>query len=446
MTIRFDDAWLKSLELARQAARRSGLDVVLVRDLLGRVSLVIDDMRGAVPDEALLEELSGELAWNTGSFVGSAGVTCTSKLFAAEAVLEARDLVTVDERSGEFGRVSVLERGVVGSEWLHPLAEPDMPQRNRVVLYGFKGGVGRSTATFMLAQHLAAQGRCVLAVDLDLESPGLGPLLQDDADLPEYGLIDYLAESAVGNEGGLDLVTQSRKVRVGGNGEVWVAPAHGRPRKGYEYLPKLNRAYLELPSREGDGRPERLAERLESALMACEAEVAARSRQPDVVLLDSRAGIHDIAAIAITQLADFSLLFASDSVPTWNGYRELFRQWSQVPEKAKVIRERLRMVATMVPRDRRQAYLEKFRDHSQSCFASTLYDNVPGGETDDPDLFNPAPDDEAAPHYPLPVLFVPELVGLDLAVRRDWEDIDRSAYATFLDVTADLILGDSDGG
>jgi hypothetical protein len=40
-----------------------------------------------------------------------------------------------------------------------------------------------------------------------------------------------------------------------------------------------------------------------------------------VVLLDSRAGIHDIAAIVITQLADLSLLFALDSSQTWNGYQ-----------------------------------------------------------------------------------------------------------------------------
>lgn len=448
MITRFDDAWAQALAVARRAARRTGLDVVMVRDMLGRISLVVDDSRETVPDDTgLLEELAAELARETGPFNGPAGITRASELFAAEAILRSRDLLTVDERSGDHGQVSVLERGVVGSEWLHPLSESDAPRRNRVALYGFKGGVGRSTATFMLAQHLAENGHCVLAVDLDLESPGLGSLLQSDSDLPEYGLIDYLAESAVGNEEELDLVAQSRVAKVAGNGEVWVAPAGGRPREGYEYLPKLNRAYLDLPAQEAGGIPVRLAQRLESAIQACEKAVADRSRRPDVVLMDSRAGIHDVAAIAITQLADFSLLFASDSAPTWNGYRSLFRQWGQDSRRASAIRERLRMVATMVPRDRRESYLDQFRDRAQTCFAATLYDNVPGGgENEETDFFNPAPDDETAPHYPLPILFIPELVGLDLAARRGWEDIDRSAYAAFLEAATDLILGGSDDG
>jgi len=154
--------------------------------------------------------------------------------------------------------------------------------------------------------------------------------------------------------------------------------------------------------------------------------------------------MHDIAAIAISQLADLSLLFGSDSAPTWNGYRALFQQWSQIPERARAIRERLRMVAAMVPRDRREGYLEEFRDHAQGCFAATLYDDVPGGSDLEAgaEPFNPAPDDEAAPHTPLPILFIPELVGLDLAARRDWHEIDPSAYSGFVDTATDLILGE----
>lgn len=442
MTIRFDDAWSKALELAKQAAVSTHLDVVLVRDILGRVSLVLNDLAGVQEIDSPVEAVRARLAAAAGSFVASEPVVLASTLFAPDQVLLARDLVTVQDPVDEVGRVSTLERGVVGAEWLHPRPETAIARSNRVVLYGFKGGVGRSTATFMLAQHLAGQGHCVLAVDLDLESPGLGALLQSDDDLPDYGLVDYLVESAVGNEDGLDLVTKSKTVQVSGNGEVWVAPASGRPRKDYDYLAKLNRAYLDLPAVEG--RSAGLAGRLEAVVQGCEQQVARLSRQPDVILLDSRAGIHDIAAIAITQLADLSLLFGSDSAPTWNGYRALFQQWSQIPEGARVIRERLRMVAAMVPRDRRERYLELFRDHAQGCFAATLYDDLPSGSDlqANSEPFNPAPDDDAAPHAPLPILFIPELVGLDPAARRDWHEIDPSAYATFVDTATDLILGD----
>lgn len=443
MTIRFDDAWSRAVDVAKRTAASTHLDVVLVRDILGRVSLVVDDTVSPVPIDDMLPGLAAQLAENVGPFAAPTQVSLASFLLASEQVLRSRDLVIVQERTGTTGRVAMLERGLVGAEWLHPRPEPINARSNRVALYGFKGGVGRSTATFMLAQHLAAQGYCVLAVDLDLESPGLGVLLQGDDDLPDYGLVDYLVESVVGNEDGLDLVAKSRVVQVGGNGEVWVAPSGGRTREGYDYLAKLNRAYLDVPSGATLERPVALAERLEAAVRSCEREVARLSREPDVVLLDSRAGIHDIAAISITQLAGLSLLFGSDSAPTWNGYRALFEQWSRIPDQARAIRERLRMVATMVPRDRREAYLEQFTDHAQSCFAATLYDDVPSGSGPEngAELFNPAPDDESAPHFPLPILFIPELIGLDLVARPGWDEIDRAAYSAFLDSATDLILG-----
>jgi hypothetical protein len=450
MTIRFDDAWTQALDVARQAAAATRMDVVLIRDVLGRVSLVVDDSEGGRLADGLADEMGGRLAEETGAFTAPARVTLASELFVPESVFRARDLVVVQDASETAGQVSILERGVVGAEWLHPKPDSaDAPVR-RVALYGFKGGVGRSIAAFMLAQHLANQGggRCVLAVDLDLESPGLGALLQADDELPDYGLVDYFAESAVGNQEGLDLVVKSSLVQVGGNGEVWVAPAGGRPREGYSYLAKLNRVYAELPRDDEAGGaatgPSGLAWRLEAAISACDEQVSRLSRRPDVVLLDSRAGIHDIAAIAITQLADLSLLFGTDNAPTWNGYRALFQQWGQSAERAQSIRERLRMVAAMVPRERREAYLEDFRDHAQACFADTLYDNVPGDIALEggADIFNFTPDDEDAPHSPLPILFVPQFVGMNFASQSDWHKIDPDAYAMFLEGAADLIFGD----
>jgi hypothetical protein len=444
MTNRFDSAWAAALALANTTAEETHLDVVLVRDVIGRISLVVDDSLGNSPRAGDVEELADSLAEATKPFTAPAGVMPVSTMFAPEQVLQARDLVTIRDRTSAHGRVSLLERGVVGAEWLHTRLDGKPVDTHRVTLYGFKGGVGRSSATFMLAQHLASHGKCVLVVDLDLESPGVGSLLQDDGDLPDYGIVDYVAESAVGNADGLDLVTKSQTVRVGGNGEVWVAPAGGRPRNGYDYLAKLNRAYLDLPAVTPGGTPQTLAARLRSAVSGCERRVTELSRQPDITLLDSRAGIHDIAAIAITQLAHDSLLFATDSPATWSGYRELFQQWGRVPERAQAIRDRLRMVAAMVPRDRSEAYLEAFRDHAQSCFAATLYDDVPSGE--DPDRaaaeFNFAPDDEDAPHAPLPIYFAPDLVALDAAARRSWHEIDPGAYAAFLERATVLIVGD----
>jgi hypothetical protein len=452
MTIRFDDAWAGALQVAADAASGTHRDVILVRDLLGRVSLVIDDLAGTDKAEntvvaGLTDDLATRLAAAAGRFTGPTPVTLASDLFAPDPILRSPDMITIAEATAGRGRVRVLERGVVGAEWLRTRPGDDDSAIHRVALYGFKGGVGRSTATFRLAAELAARDRVVLVVDLDLESPGVGALLQGDDDLPDYGFVDYLAESAVGNESGLELVERSGLAPVSGNGEIWVAAPGGRPREGYNYLAKLNRAYLDLPG--GDHRSGRggLAGRIEAAIGYCENEVATKGgRRPDVVLLDSRAGVHDIAAVVITQLADLSMLFALDSSQTWNGYRLLFQQWSQVPEQARAIRNRLQMVASMVPRADREAYLERFRDHAQSCFAETLYDDVQAAEgMADDDQYNPASDDEFAPHYPWPILHVPEYVGLDLAARSDWHDIDRPAYTQFMDNAASMILGEERG-
>ncbi len=75
MTIRFDDAWAKALEVAKQATVSTHLDVVLVRDILGRVSVVLDDSAGDPPTGSLVEDLGVKLAAEAGPFIMSAPVT-----------------------------------------------------------------------------------------------------------------------------------------------------------------------------------------------------------------------------------------------------------------------------------------------------------------------------------------------------------------------------------
>ena len=436
MTIRFDDAWTAITTIALNISRR-GRDVVALRDMVGRISIILNDHDAEVaPND--LNTWQEEMRAAAGTFCANNPILLATQLFQPDEIFEDPDLLEISEPGEGIGRCALLERRVVGGDWSRVRSQP---ASRRVTLYGFKGGVGRSSATFLLAQRLAEVGKSVLVIDLDLESPGIGPLLQSNSEAPEFGLVDYFVEAAVGNEADLDLVVRSNQFRIAGNGEVWVAPARGAPRDGYAYLPKLNRVYTELPSGGESGRMS-FARRLESAVIACETEVGRRSRVPDVVLLDSRAGIHDVAAVAITQLSDLSLLFATDNPQTWTGYRDLFTQWS-ISGAAPLIRERLRMVASMVPPTATDSYLQKFRDRSQTCFAATLYDDAPAGDTE---AYNPAPEDEEAPHFPIPILFVGELVGLDPSERSGWHEseIVRAAFGEFLDRAVELTVGADD--
>ena len=68
-----------------------------------------------------------------------------------------------------------------------------------IVFFSIKGGVGRSTALAATAWSLAQEGKRVLVLDLDLESPGLSSALLPSERQPMYGIIDWLIEDLVDN-------------------------------------------------------------------------------------------------------------------------------------------------------------------------------------------------------------------------------------------------------
>ena len=108
------------------------------------------------------------------------------------------------------------------------------------------------------------------------------------------------------------------------------------------------------------------AERLSRLLHALE-----KQEKPDIVLLDSRAGMHDIAAITITQLNAYALLFAINTPQTWGAYRLLFQHWQRWHPNLYQFRDNLKIVAGMVPEIDRANYLENCRQSAYDLFADT---------------------------------------------------------------------------
>ena len=67
-----------------------------------------------------------------------------------------------------------------------------------VVFASQKGGVGRSTALAVAATEFAYRGKSILAIDLDLEAPGLGGMLLPADELSAFGALDSYVENGRG--------------------------------------------------------------------------------------------------------------------------------------------------------------------------------------------------------------------------------------------------------
>ncbi|MEN8215761.1 MAG: P-loop NTPase [Pseudomonadota bacterium] len=279
----------------------------------------------------------------------------------------------------------MLDRQITGQDWLRqPIASQTDIQR--ITVFGIKGGVGRSTALAVWAWYLAQQGKRVLVLDLDLESPGIGQTLLPDSNSPDLGIIDWLVEDAVdqADESLLRELVGTSPLVESSIGDIRIVPASGTQEK--DYIAKLSRAYMESSGND-------FAERLSRLLHALE-----KQEKPDIVLLDSRAGIHDIAAITITRLNAYALLFAINTPQTWGGYRLLFQHWQRWHPNLAQFRNNFKIVAGMVPEIDRANYLESCRQSAYDLFVETLYEET---LNEDEEGFNFDEKAIDAPHYPL---------------------------------------------
>lgn len=367
----------------------SQIDAIYInRDLNGRIRLIVsDDLRNPVYSACrdALDSIVRELHSRLPAQIHAPG----------QAVLYEKQLDRV--RSGAnvsplqgFESVWVLDRLATQTAWSD--IRPEARGAKRVVFFSIKGGVGRSTALAASAWALAQAGKKVLVVDLDLESPGLSSSLLEEDRRPAYGITDWLVEDLLDNGEAVldDLIAASP---LSHDGEIYVAPAHGRDPG--DYISKLGRVWMS--KRGPDGELEAWSERLGRLLNQLEARL-----QPDVILIDSRAGIDEVAASSIAQLgAHLILLFAIDGSQTWTGYRVLFRHWNQ-SGRSREIRERLQFVGAMVPEgEERESYFNGLQEQAWATF-SELYDEIPPGLSA-VDLFNYDVYDDAGPHYPWPI-------------------------------------------
>lgn len=319
--------------------------------------------------------------------------------------------------------VKIIDRLATSANWAEINEVKATP---RVVFFSIKGGVGRSSALAATAWHLAELGKKVMVLDLDLESPGLSTSLLTEEKQPAYGITDWLVEDLVENGDAVidDMYATSELSR---DGEIYVVPAHGV--NVGDYIVKLGRAWM--PKFNSEGNQESWAIRLQRLINQLEQKI-----KPDVILIDSRSGIDDIAANSITHLgANLILLFAIEGSQSWNGYSIIFDYW-QRRNLISNIRERLQMVAALVPEIGKVDYLKTMQTNSYNLFSKTQYDEILAGE---PLLeqWHFEPSDISAPHYPWVINWHNSFTGLNTLHGRLVE-IDKMAVQV---IFGDLVNG-----
>ncbi|MBF0336644.1 MAG: tyrosine-protein kinase family protein [Nitrospirae bacterium] len=359
-------------------------NIILVRDLRGRIRVLAD---GHESDrKAAFKKCSQDLTDALGAygFPQDRAVLYASDM---EQVFSPADLQLIYEKGAL--KVWLLDRQIIGQDWIREPLKRRTTNR-RVTFFGIKGGVGRSTALVIWAWRLAKQGRKVLIFDLDLESPGVSNTLLPDASLPDYGIVDWFVEDGVGQANIVEnAIIASSPLAKDLQGEIRIVPAFGQDKENY--LPKLARCYAEFSGNEHRAWGERLQQMVETV---------EDKEQPDLVILDSRAGLHDIAAVSVTRMDADTFLFAADSLQTWNAYAFLFKHWQKYQPDIRDLRTRLQIVGGMTPETGRAEYINRFIERSWDLFREYIYDKTEAQTTD---TFSFDMDDEEAPHYPLQV-------------------------------------------
>ncbi|HDV8210913.1 TPA: AAA family ATPase [Enterobacter hormaechei] len=368
-------------------------DYMVLRDIQGRFRILANV--DVVPEHIYVE--INKLSENLFFYASKPFLQTKKDMFNPEKIFSPKEFV--DYLGNESDKpFKLIDRTITGSGWTHHNYELDkqLLKTPKIAFFGLKGGVGRSTALTILAYKLAKKNKNVVLLDLDLESPGLSSLVLPEDSKPKFGVVDWLLESNFTNDTAqlVDDMVGFSPLSTNTNGSILVFPAMGRDRSSY--MDKLSRIYSENKDATFNDKLIQLCEKI------------AEIHTPDIILIDSRSGLHDIAALSIVGLSDVTFLFGIDSEQSWQGYETLFDFWKSRPEVARNIREKLKIVQSLLPETDQVNKSRLFRQKSYDIFAKYLYDNIePITDVVNSDFesYSFEENDDVAPHNPIRIMW-----------------------------------------
>lgn len=362
--------------------------VAVVRDLRGRVRLAVEQ---STPDKAqikaLTEHLKRELgAWFADDVIGTRSGSLALNGVAVKVLESAPEWVAAQYPDGfggtvnaAAGRWKLLERRVGKQPWLegevgHPWkltgAGPSV-----VTFYSFKGGVGRTTTLAACALLAAEAGEDVVVIDLDLEAPGLASLFGATAD---RGVLDFLVDHvATGSRDLTGMAAAPTRVPEALTDRIKVISAGAL---GVGYLEKLARLDFASSSTDGAaGSPVRAA--LRDLLDEVKTQL-----KPRWILIDARAGLHDLAGLSLHGLAHLDVLFTRANRQGNDGLGVVLRALAR-QKRATAARIVLVHAMAAVRNEESASQNAGLRREAYELFMEYVYakEGVPGQAADDAD-------------------------------------------------------------
>lgn len=375
---------------------------VLIDDVFGKIRVVA--WFGADVPQNAEERLRKDLTTAAGPFWAgdlwvANGATAADLQVYETAWDEAEEITPKSRRSERRRTRGFWLEAPSEPAWVLPEDESSVPI---VAFYSFKGGVGRTTAVASFAIQRARQGERVAVLDLDLDAPGVG-LLLDPGDLSQpstWGVVDYLLEAPLLEQVDLkDYYHVCAREAVTGAGDILVFPSG---RLDSDYLATLARLDLE-PPHSGKKHPLlRLLEQVREEL------------RPNWILLDCRAGLSETSGFALSGLAHLTVLLGTTSDQSWAGLRLLLdRLGAERVRKSKPQSECL-IVQAMVPEDPTVGQLatEQFAERAAEEFERSYYAENPADPEEDAYWYVRDMDTVDAPHVPVALSYKPRLALL----------------------------------
>lgn len=325
-----------------------------------------------------------------------------------------------------IGEIRVLDRHISKTVWFTPSLTPPWPLNEHtpaiLSFFSFKGGVGRTTALVSLAIQLARLGKKVAVIDLDLEAPGLSSILVGNEKRgAEYGVVDYFIERALFTSREMDLADYYYLVDdpliVENGPPITVIPAGTLDENYLEKLARIDYEALYHPLTQQQNYVSPFLELLREIR---------RQREVDYLLLDARAGLHDLGGLALSGVAHLDVIFGLDSEQSWRGMEVIVRFLGR--ERIKNNQKQLdsSIIFALAPESgaKREESIQNFLARSYRLFSDHYYDEPQA----DPDEAMPLPgmDDSNQPHYPI-------VLGFDPLVQR---------YDQLRDIAERLVTGD----